>query len=105
MACMRISDWILLVTAVILLATAIVAAYYAYETHRMRKAVVSQLDTSRKAALLSAYASLFQIHIRIIDKDSGDPVARQMEHYRDALATVSDTAQKIEQLVRELEKT
>jgi hypothetical protein len=95
---MSISDWILL-------ATVVVASYYAYETHKMRKAVASQLETLRKTALLSAYASLFQIHIRIVEKDSGDSQARQMEHYKDAVATVGKSAQKIEQLVNELEKT
>lgn len=95
---MNISDWILL-------ATALVAAYYAYETHRMRQTVASQLDTLRKTALLSAYASLFQIHIRVVEKDSGDAVARQMDHYRKAILKAGESAQKIEQLVAELEKT
>jgi len=51
----------------ILLFTALVALFYAYATHKMRRAIASQLETLRKSALLSAYAWLFQIHIR----DSG----------------------------------
>ena len=70
----------------------------------MRKAVASQLDTLRKTALLSAYASLFQMHMRIIEKDSSDADARQMEHYRTARIKVEESAQKIQQLVTELEK-
>lgn len=89
----------------ILLGTALVAGYYAYETHKMRKAVTSQLDTLRKTALLSAYASLFQIHIRVVEKDSTDATARQMEHYRTALLRAGENAQKIQQIVTELEKT
>ena len=55
--------------------------------------------------MLSAYASLFQIHIRIVEKDSGDAVASQMDHYRTALLKAGENAQKIERIVADLEKT
>jgi len=94
----NISDWILLLTA-------LVAVFYAYETHKMRRAVASQLDTLRKTALLSAYASLFQIHIRVVEKESTDPLASQIAHYKIAILKAGENAQKIQQLVAELEKT
>ena len=89
----------------ILLGTAIVGIYYTYETHKIRVAAASQLEAMRKAALLSAYASLFQIHSRIIEQDCQDATARQMDHYRQAIATVSTSTERIRQLVAELEQT
>jgi hypothetical protein len=95
---MNISDLIVLFTA-------LVALFYTYETHKMRKTVVAQLETSRKAALLSAYATLFQMHIRIVEKDSSEEVARQMPHYRTAILQAGENAEKMRKLVAELEKT
>ena len=88
----------------ILLGTALVGIYYAYETHKIRTAAASQLDAMRKAALLSAYASLFQIHSRIVEQDCQDASARQSDHYREAIATVSMSTVRIRQLVAELEQ-
>ena len=94
---MTISDCILLGTALIVL-------WYAYETHKMRRAMTSQLDGLRKTALLSAYASLFQINIRIIEHDHKDDLARQMEHYKRAIGKVGESVARIERLIDELEK-
>lgn len=95
---MNISDCILLFTA-------LVPLFYTFETHKMRKAVASQLDTLRKTALISAYASLFQVHIRVVEKDCEDELARQMVHYKVAIERAGQNALKIQKLVEELEKT
>jgi len=91
------SDGILLVTALIVL-------WYTFETHKMRKAMTRQLEGLRKTSLLSAYASLFQINIRTIELDHKDDLARQMEHYKKAIAKVGESVAGIERLVEELEK-
>jgi len=94
---MTISDWILLATALIVL-------WYSFETHKMRRALTSQLEGLRKTTLLSAYTSLFQINIRIIEHDHGDELARQMDHYKRAISKVGETVAGIERIVDELEK-
>jgi hypothetical protein len=94
---MTTSDYILLITALI-------ALFYTYETHKMRKAVSSQLDAVRKTALLSAYASLFQINTRIVEQDCADPVARQMDHYKKAIRKIGESVEKLEKIIADLEK-
>ncbi len=92
---LTISDWILLITAVIVL-------FYTIETHKMRREMQKQLEMLRKTALLSAYDVRLRINTRIIEKDSQDDVARQMPQYQTAIKRVSESAEKLESLIREL---
>ena len=87
---------------IIMLGTVIIAAIYANETHKMRIATCNQLEALRKAALLSAYASLYQININIVEIDHQDTEARQMEHFKRAMQKVSESVKELERLIDEL---